>query len=43
MTALPITTVTRIVYCVWLMMPLLGPYTAEMVPKVSPVLTSIVA
>src|SRR5208283_2659450 len=39
-TALPITTVTRIVYCSWVMMPRVYPKSAEMLPKVKPVLMS---
>src|SRR6266568_3577723 len=36
-TALPITAVTRIVYCSWLMMWLVRPKSAEIEPKVRPV------
>src|SRR5215831_21417457 len=34
----PTTTVTRIVYCVWSIWPLVRPYSAEILPKVSLVL-----
>ena len=36
-TALPITAVTNIVYCVWSMILLVRPNKAEIVPKVRPV------
>ena len=35
--ALPMTAVTRIVYCVWSMILLVSPNSAEIEPKVSPV------